>query len=208
MVGLIPDLSKVCPQGWQAEGDLIYLLGLPSKSKIELGASEYLATIHDTVAGKPPRVDFDLERCVQTACREGIRQGWVRSAHDCAEGGLALALAEACISGKLGAEINLGITSNQLQESSQRLDEVLFGEGGARILVSVCPEYQQVWESYLTQKLDENWQKIGQVSTTDTFLRVFTDENQRVIDVTIKSVSDRFFNAIERRLTTSASIPI
>ena len=208
MVGLIPDLSKVSPQGWQAEGDLIYLLGLPSKSKIELGASEYLATIHNTVAGKPPRVDFDLERCVQTACREGIRQGWVRSAHDCAEGGLALALAEACISGKLGAEINLGITSNQLQESSQRLDEVLFGEGGARILVSVCPEYQQVWESYLTQKLDENWQKIGQVSTTDTFLRVFTDESQLVIDVTIKSVSDRFFNAIERRLTTSTSIPI
>ncbi|HEY9782145.1 MAG TPA: phosphoribosylformylglycinamidine synthase subunit PurL [Leptolyngbyaceae cyanobacterium] len=208
MVGLIPDLSKVCPQGWQAEGDLIYLLGLPSKSKIELGASEYLATIHNTVAGKPPRVDFDLERCVQTACREGIRQGWVRSAHDCAEGGLALALTEACISGKLGAEINLGITSNQLQESSQRLDEVLFGEGGARILVSVCPEYQQVWESYLTQKLDENWQKIGQVSSTDTYLRVFTDENQLVIDVTIKSVSDRFFNAIERRLTTSASIPI
>ena len=208
MVGLIPDLSKVCPQGWQAEGDLIYLLGLPSKSKIELGASEYLATIHNTVAGKPPRVDFDLERCVQTACREGIRQGWVRSAHDCAEGGLAMALAEACISGKLGAEINLGITSNKLQESSQRLDEVLFGEGGARILVSVCPEYQQVWESYLTQKLDENWQKIGQVSTTDTFLRVFTDESQLVIDVTIKSVSDRFFNAIERRLTTSTSIPI
>ena len=215
MVGLIPDLSKVCPQGWQVSGDLIYLLGLPPKSKIqnpkskiELGASEYLATIHNTVAGKPPRVDFDLERCVQTACREGIRQGWVRSAHDCAEGGLALALAEACISGKLGAEINLGITSNQLQESSQRLDEVLFGEGGARILVSVCPEHQQVWESYLTQHLKENWQKIGQVSSNDTFLRVSTDENQLVIDVTIESVSDRFFNAIERRLTTSASIPI
>ncbi len=208
MVGLIPDLSKVCGQGWQAEGDLIYLLGLPPKSKIELGASEYLATIHNTVAGKPPRVDFDLERCVQAACREGIRQGWVRSAHDCAEGGLALALAEACISGKLGAEINLGITSNQLQESSQRLDEVLFGEGGARILVSVCPEYQQVWESYLTQHLEENWQKIGQVGKFDRFLRVSTNENQLLIDVTIKSVSDRFFNAIERRLTTSASIPI
>ncbi|HCF28158.1 MAG TPA: phosphoribosylformylglycinamidine synthase subunit PurL, partial [Cyanobacteria bacterium UBA11049] len=215
MVGLIPDLSKVCPQGWQVPRDLIYLLGLPLqskiqnlKSKIELGGSEYLATIHNTVAGKPPQVDFDLERCVQAACREGIRQSWVRSAHDCAEGGLAIALAEACISGKLGAEINLGITSNQLQESSQRFDEVLFGEGGARILVSVCPEYQQAWESYLTQKLEENWQKIGQVGSTDTFLRVFTDENQLVIDVTIESVSDRFFSAIERRLSTSASMPI
>ncbi len=69
MVGLIPDFTKICGQGWQSAGDLIYLLGLPiashppnTESKIELGASEYLATIHGIVAGKPPRVDFDLER--------------------------------------------------------------------------------------------------------------------------------------------------
>ncbi|MEO1561728.1 MAG: AIR synthase related protein, partial [Cyanobacteria bacterium J06632_19] len=74
MVGLIPDLTKICSQAWQSEGDIIYLLGLPitsknqnPQSKIELGASEYLATIHKTVAGKPPRIDFDLERRVQQA---------------------------------------------------------------------------------------------------------------------------------------------
>lgn len=203
MVGLIPDLTKICGQGWQAAGDVIYLLGLPLQSKIELGASEYLATIHNTIAGRPPRVDFELERRVGAACREGIRQGWARSAHDCAEGGLAIALAEACISGQLGAEIHLGLSSTDL-EQSQRPDCVLFGEGGARIIVSVSPEEQISWESYLTQQLGNNWQKIGQVSSTNTFLRVFSADNQPLIEVTIESVSDRFFNAIERRLTTDS----
>jgi len=214
MVGLIPDLTKICGQGWQAEGDIIYLLGLPlpskiqnPKSKITLGGSEYLATIHGTVAGKPPRVDFDLERHVQAACREGIRQGWVRSAHDCAEGGLAIALAEACISSQLGAEINLGLTSTELEQDTQRWDEVLFGEGGARILVSVHPEFQLSWESFLTQQLGENWQKIGQVGRSDSFLRISPDEKQSVIEATIKEIGDRFFNSIERRLSISANMP-
>ncbi|MEY3404314.1 MAG: phosphoribosylformylglycinamidine synthase subunit PurL, partial [Cyanobacteriota bacterium] len=140
MVGLIEDLTKICGQGWQNPGDIIYLLGLPIqsqienlKSKIELGASEYLATIHHTIAGRPPRVDFELELCVQKACRHGIRALWVKSAHDSAEGGLAVAIAESCLSGNLGAEINFPITTNH----DLRFDEVLFGEGGARILVSV-----------------------------------------------------------------------
>ena len=204
MVGLIPDLSKTCTQGWQTEGDIIYLLGLPPQSKIQnpkskivLGASEYLATIHATVAGKPPQVDFDLERCVQAVCREGIQQSWIKSAHDVAEGGLAIALAEACISTGLGAEINLGLTDNL----PQRWDEILFGEGGARILVSVSPEHQQQWESYITEQLGENWQKLGQVGSHNADLRVFTTDQPTVLTATIKMMCDRFFNAIERRLS-------
>jgi len=89
--------------------DLIYLLGSSLKpDQVTLGCSD-LATIHDTVAGLPPLVDFDLER----VCK--LLVGFVRlvrSAHDCAEGGLAIALSEAC-SGALGAEINLGLTITQ-----------------------------------------------------------------------------------------------
>ena len=203
MVGLIGDLTKICSQGWQAQGDLIYLLGLPPGSDkqayLTLGGSEYLATIHGIVAGKPPRVNFDLERRVQATCLEGIRQSWVRSAHDCAEGGLAIALAETCISSQLGAEINLGIASNHLQH---RWDQVLFSEGGARIIVSVSPQNQQVWESYLTQHLRDEWQKIGQVGSYNTPLRVFTLD-QLLIEATIEVLSDRFLYAIERHLTTS-----
>ncbi|GAX40244.1 phosphoribosylformylglycinamidine synthase II [Tolypothrix sp. NIES-4075] len=197
MVGLIPDLDKICGQGWQAEGDIIYLLGLPLQSKVELGASEYLATIHNTVAGHPPRVDFELERCVQRICREGIRNGWIRSAHDCAEGGLAVALAECCIAGKLGAEINLGLASSI---SQLRWDEVLFSEGGARIIVSVALEQQEVWESLLNEQLANHWQQLGKVSNSNTDLGVLTSDNQSLIKVRIEDMSDRYSHAIERRL--------
>ncbi|MBW4610735.1 MAG: phosphoribosylformylglycinamidine synthase subunit PurL [Hassallia sp. WJT32-NPBG1] len=203
MVGLIPDLDKICGQAWLGEGDIIYLLGLPLESKVELGASEYLATIHNTVAGKPPRVDFELERCVQKLCREGIRNGWIRSAHDCAEGGLAVALAECCIAGKLGAKINLGLASS----NSQRWDEVLFGEGGARIIVSVAPEQQEIWESLLNQQLANYWQKLGNVSNSHTDLGVLTSDNQTLIKARIEDMSDRYSHAIERRLAIHTTTP-
>ncbi|MDB9374118.1 phosphoribosylformylglycinamidine synthase subunit PurL [Nodularia sphaerocarpa] len=206
MVGLIPDLSKICGQGWQAAGDLIYLLGLPLTSPISLGASEYLATIHNTVAGKPPRVDFDLERRVQQVCRDGIRAGWIRSAHDSAEGGVVVALAESCLSGKLGAEIQLEIPENQLN----RLDEVLFGEGGARILVSVTSSEQKSWESYLQEHLGESWQKLGTVGNSggsEAGLAILSSDNQTLIKVSIEQMSDRYFQAISNRLANPTNTP-
>ncbi|NEU78630.1 phosphoribosylformylglycinamidine synthase subunit PurL [Nostoc sp. UIC 10630] len=202
MVGLIPDITKICGQGWQASGDVIYLLGLPLASKISLGASEYLATIHNTVAGKPPQVDFDLERRVQKVCREGIRNGWIRSAHDSAEGGVAIALAECCIAGNLGAEINLEIATTQLN----RVDEVLFAEGGARILVSIASEQQEIWESYLQEHLGQEWQKLGIVDNSHIGLGVFTTDNQTLIKVTIEDMNDRYFHAIARRIANQTTI--
>ncbi|MEH2074972.1 MAG: phosphoribosylformylglycinamidine synthase subunit PurL [Nostoc sp.] len=201
MVGLIPDITKICGQGWQASGDVIYLLGLPLASKISLGASEYLAAIHGTVAGKPPRVDFDLERRVQKVCREGIRNGWIRSAHDSAEGGVAIALAECCIAGNLGAEINLEIAPTQ-----NRVDEVLFAEGGARILVSVTSAQQAIWESYLQEHLGQQWQLLGTVGNFETGLGVFTTDNQVLIKVSIEDMNDRYFHAIARRIATNTAV--
>jgi phosphoribosylformylglycinamidine synthase len=204
MVGLIPDITQVCGQGWQAEGDVIYLLGLPltdSTPHLSLGGSEYLAAIHGIVAGKPPVVDFDLECRVQAATREGIRQGWVRSAHDCAEGGLAIALAESCIAGQLGAEINLRLAPESV---TRRWDEVLFGESASRILVSVTPQQHTSWESYLNEQLGGQglyWQNLGFVKCLNGDLRVIIAENQPIIDMTIADMSDRFSQAIERRLT-------
>lgn len=202
MVGLIEDLTKICGQGWQNPGDIIYLLGLPIqsqienlKSKIELGASEYLATIHHTIAGRPPRVDFELELCVQKACRHGIRALWVKSAHDSAEGGLAVAIAESCLSGNLGAEINFPITTNH----DLRFDEVLFGEGGARILVSVSDENQEIWESYLQEHLGEYWQKIGKVVNSGN-LQILTADNHKLVQVSIEDMRDRYYGAISKRL--------
>ncbi|MGL5193390.1 MAG: AIR synthase related protein, partial [Chroococcales cyanobacterium] len=206
MVGLIPDISQVCGQGWRNPGDVIYLLGLPITAitqNVSLGGSEYLAAIHETVAGKPPVVDYQLERQVQTACREGIRQGWIQSAHDSAEGGLMVALAESCIGGNLGAKIIL----NADTASVSRWDEILFAEGGARIVVSVSLEQVENWESYLQQDLEGNWQKIGEVSEIQTDLIVNSDVNLPLIDVSMADMRDRWSNAIERRLSASPNLP-
>ncbi|TAG86942.1 MAG: phosphoribosylformylglycinamidine synthase subunit PurL [Oscillatoriales cyanobacterium] len=203
MVGLIPDLTKICGQGWQKKGDLIYVLGIGESSQNSelktsptLGGSEYLAAIHGIVAGKPPTINFDLERKVQAVCRDGIRQSWVCSAHDSAEGGIAVALAESCISGKLGADIHLGFNSADVS----RWDEVLFGEMGNCIIVSVAPKNQGIWEGYLQEHLPKMWQKIGVVGGAESPFRVVSADNLGLIEVGMVDMGDRFYNAIERRI--------
>jgi phosphoribosylformylglycinamidine synthase subunit PurL len=196
MVGLIANLNHTCGQGWQAEGDLIYLLGAPCTPQsleagwVTLGASEYLATIHGQVAGQPPHVNFELERQVQAACRYGIRQSWIQSAHDCAEGGLAIALAESCISGGRGAAIAL--TSEGL-----RWDEVLFGEGGARIVVSVQPQDQQAWEAYL-QGQPCPWEPLGSVNGQGHL--TIDASGQRLVSTSLVNMADCWGNAIAAKL--------
>ena len=200
MVGLIPDLEKVCGQAWQNEGDRIYLLGASPESgsvsgSVTLGGSEYLKAIHQTVAGQPPKVDVDMELRVQAACRYGIRQGWIRSAHDCAEGGLAVALSEACISGGKGADVSLAAASDT---NAPRVDRLLFGEGGARILVSVDPAHQADWETYCAANLPENT-LIGAVTGAAGSLVIKAGE-QVLIDWDVASLSDAWGNAIAQAL--------
>lgn len=200
MVGLIADISQICGQSWTNEGDVIYLLGSDANNShniSSLGASEYLAVIHNKVAGKPPEVDFALEKAVQTACRQGIRQKWVNSAHDCAEGGLAIALAESCIGNQFGAEIHLNISSQQ------RLDEVLFGESGNRIVVSVSPNKVADWESYLNECIPNCWSKIGLVTQPNSELKITTGDNLSLINVKIVNIKDTWHQAIHKRLEIS-----
>ena len=132
MVGLIEDMDRCCTMGFKNEGDVVLLLG---KSELELGGSEYLKQVHGMVAGRPPHLDVDREKAVQKATRTGIRRGLVKSAHDCSDGGVAVALAECCIArsgGVLGATVVL--------EDGLRPDALLFGESASRVLLTVAPE--------------------------------------------------------------------
>jgi phosphoribosylformylglycinamidine (FGAM) synthase-like enzyme len=108
---------------------LIVLLG---ENKEELGGSEYLKVMHHLEKGMPPQIDLLKEQAVQKVCREAIKKGLVSSAHDCSEGGLAIALAESCIKGKKGAEIDL--------KDKIRSDALLFGESQSRIMLSLNPK--------------------------------------------------------------------
>ena len=195
MVGLIEDITKICGQSWIKPGDLIYRLG---NSAATLGGSEYLAAVQETVAGKPPMVNFELEKSVQLVCRYGIRQGWINSAHDLAEGGLAVALAESCIGNNLGATINLTILE------SQRLDEVLFGEAAGQIIISVSPNVIEDWETYLRDSLADNWGKIGVVGEAQSALKILTNDNLSLINVKIAELTIAWSQAIENRLVSQS----
>jgi phosphoribosylformylglycinamidine synthase len=204
MVGLVQDIRQVCGQGWQTAGEVVYLLGMLAGAEAEasehlsLGGSEYLAVLHQMVAGMPPIVDFELERRVQAACRTGIAAGWVRSAHDCAEGGLAVALAECCISGQCGAELNLS-ADPWFQRIVQRWDRLLFAEGGARIVVTVAADAVHAWEVYLEQHLSHHWQKIGQVQA-ESRLKITFGSEAALIDLGVEQLRHCWETAIERRL--------
>jgi phosphoribosylformylglycinamidine synthase len=130
MIGLVDDISHITRATFQHDGDAILLLG---EMAGDLGGSEYLATIHGKVVGEPPRCDPAGEKLVIDALLEAIASGVVNSAHDCSDGGLAVALAESCIANtecESGAEIDLSHYSSIADRG------ILFGETQGRIIVS------------------------------------------------------------------------
>ena len=130
MVGLIDDISHITRATFQQDGDAILLLG---EIGGELGGSEYLATIHRAVLGAPPRCDVEREKVVIDVLLDAIRSGVVSSAHDCSDGGLAVALAECCIAnleGQSGADVDLSSWGRLTDR------EILFGETQGRVVLS------------------------------------------------------------------------
>jgi phosphoribosylformylglycinamidine synthase len=149
MVGLVHDLERLTGLAWREPGDSIWLLGAPLEAgsdaidaRVSLAGSSYLERIHGAVTGRPPLIDLELERAVQGFLRRSIAAGLVRSAHDLSDGGLAVAVAEACLSSGLGAHL-------EIPAAAVRLDRLLFAEGGSRILVSVAPECLDAWQEAL-----------------------------------------------------------
>ncbi|WP_018131135.1 phosphoribosylformylglycinamidine synthase subunit PurL [Effusibacillus pohliae] len=106
MVGLVHDVDHITTSDWKEEGNVLYVTGVTNP---DIGGSEYLKAVHGRVAGKPPAIDLALEKSVQRFTLAAIQQGLVRSAHDCADGGLAVALAESAIAGGKGAVVELAI---------------------------------------------------------------------------------------------------
>ncbi len=132
-LGLSDDVRIRATPAFRDAGDLIILLGREAldADPADLAASEYLERVHGTVAGAP-RIDIGLEIAVQRVCRALIAGGIAKSAHDCAEGGIAVALAESCLSGGIGADVNA--------PNAARWDAMLFGEGQSRIIATIAPD--------------------------------------------------------------------
>ncbi len=141
MVGLIVGRAPT-PSAFQAEGDVVALLG-PWRAEVsDLGGCTLLAALCDTVAGRPPRLDLEQERAVQRLTLEAIAAGLIRSAHDCSDGGLAVALAECCIWSGLGLRGEVAQPERETDDPFAGI-ALLFGEAPSRIVVSLAPEQ---WE--------------------------------------------------------------
>ena len=185
MVGLIEKERWITRQGFQQENDLIWLVG---RLGDEMGGSLYLRSIHGLKIGSPPRLDYDQALAVHQFLAEAIRFGWVQSAHDCSDGGLAVALAESCVSGevKRGAEISA-------DARGRRTDELLFNESQSRILISSRPgsaaELQLLADQHKVDLIE-----LGQVGGQILQISV----GQRVIRWDVDELFDSWYFSIER----------
>ncbi|CAG7644174.1 Phosphoribosylformylglycinamidine synthase subunit PurL [Paenibacillus solanacearum] len=139
MVGLVHDTDHITTQSFKNEGDVILLLG---DTKAELGGSEFQYVLHGVTEGRPPQIDLDVEQKLLGAVLGAIQQGLVSSAHDLSEGGLAVALAESCISGRLGAKVDFAA-------SGLRNDVALFSESQSRILLSASQDKADALQQYI-----------------------------------------------------------
>ena len=139
MLGLVEESRHITTQWFKEREDVILLLGLTGT---DLGASELLFELTGEARGAVPRLDLDLELAVQQTCLEAIRRGIVRSAHDCSEGGLAIALAESCFASYRhspnGASIDLA--AHAALSGVTDPTTLLFSESPSRIIISVRPE--------------------------------------------------------------------
>jgi len=134
VVGLIEDADRVVGRAFRSAGDVVVLLG---ESRNEFGGSEFLQVVHDQIRGIPPQLDLSREAALQRVLVEGANSGVIRSAHDCAEGGLAITLAECCFGTPFGVDANLAAVSDASDE--YRDTAPLFAESASRAVVSVEP---------------------------------------------------------------------
>ncbi len=232
MVGLIDDEKQITTQWFKNEADVIILVGsvagLADRDSssaaagndpgYNLGGSRFLKVCYGKKIGPVPKLDLKLETAVQNGVRDLIRLGLVRSAHDCSEGGLAVAMAECCFSpdGLLGAEIGLencggsrarDASANRTDSScgdpaSTNVATVLFSETQSRIIISCDPKNTELVLSELKSKNIPHAQ-IGSVIADDFRITAGGES----LSWPVAELHDLWWNAI-RRAVESDSEPI
>jgi len=187
MVGVIDDADRRVTQEFKKEKDAIFLLG---RNTPDMSGSEYLRLIHGMKKGNP-QIDIKAEKAVQEACLEAIESGIVNSAHDCSQGGLAVALAESCITDKgrmIGAEVTL--------DGRIRSDALLFAEAPSRIVVSVSGDKADTLEK-IAKKHSVPCVRLGSVGGDRLTI---SSKGSKLIDVPLSKLSGAWRDTISSAL--------
>ena len=184
MVGLIEDIAKHCTSGFKNEGDLVFLLGDSQTVDSSIGSSEYLELIHGITKGNP-YIDLEMEIRLQHCCLEAISRGLIKSAHDCSDGGLGVALTESCL------DNGLGFISDDW-ETEGRLDAALFGEAQSRIIISIAPK--SLWKlDKLAARYHIAATRLGTVNSKRLILKGY-------IDLSLKQLGEAWWDGLEKLL--------
>jgi phosphoribosylformylglycinamidine synthase len=191
IVGLIEDASRVATRRFRSAGAAVVLLG---EHRGELGGSEYLALLHHTVAGPAPQLDLVRERALQQLLVRAIRDGVVESAHDCAEGGLAVTLAECCFDTSFGVSVDLPLTDDA--PGGFRVNATLFGESASRVVVSARPDQLERLRA-MAAELGVPARIIGETGGQRVTLKV---DGHIAIDVELKQAETVWATAIEKKM--------
>jgi len=194
MVGLIEQADKAMTQWFKQKGDVIILLGA---TREDVGGTEYLRLVHHREQGEPPYLNLETEKALHACTLKLIREGLVQSAHDCSDGGLAVALAECCVSNPtqpLGAVVRL--TGHTI-----RRDALLFGESQSRVILSVKPAQADRVLS-IAKDLGVPGAKIGTVGGERLVIDVEATKQAPacLVDADLKTLLDRWGNSLERTL--------
>ncbi|MGQ0735172.1 MAG: phosphoribosylformylglycinamidine synthase subunit PurL [Acidobacteriota bacterium] len=191
VVGLIEDATLITTRQFRTAGAKVVLLG---EGRAELGGSEYLAVLHQSVAGPAPELDLDRERALQQLVVSAIRERWVESAHDCAEGGVAVTLAECCFGAGFGVRADLPAASGVPPAFGGVA--TLFGESASRVVVSVTGDgLTSLLDT--ARKLDVPARVVGTVGGDRITLAI---EGRVLVDVGLEEAEAAWTTAIERRM--------
>lgn len=193
IVGLIDDAERAVTQWFKQADDDIVLLG---ETREDLGGTEYLKVVHAREQGSPPMLSLEREQALQRCVLALARGGLLQSAHDCSDGGLAVALAECCVSApetRLGAAVSVPL-------ARLRRDALLFGESPSRVVLSVTPD-QRDSVLRIAQEHGVVAATIGRVGGER--LTIDVQENGRSVcrvDATVAAVAESWTQALEREL--------
>ena len=190
MVGLLDDVTTALSSHFPGAGLRVALLGVCTG---ELGGSQYLATIHGKVKGAPPRLDVGRELAVGRACIAMAKARVLASAHDCAEGGLAVALTECCVmrapSTVLGATIDVRAIVNELADH-----ELLFAEAPSRIVISYAPEHA----ARVAAIAKEHGAPLAEIGTTGGPALIITNGKRAIVNQPVKDLAREWTTGFSR----------
>jgi len=198
VVGLLEHADRVLTRRFQAVGDAVILLG---EGRGELGGSEYLKAAHDLVRGTPPAIDLAAEHALQVLLVDLADARAIRSAHDCSDGGTAVAIAECCFDTN-GLGVDAAIASVAVsREAAVNRAAALFGESASRVIVSTQPDRVQ----YVLARAETAGvpaRVIGRTGGSSIRIRV---DDEVAIDAPVADAENVWASAIQRYFTKKAA---